>query len=60
MRRGYAVFAEGDEQPGAVFAALEDARAFGALCFGAGAFRTEEIFTEAIVPAVNPARNVPL
>ena len=53
MKRAYAVIAVGDQQPTALFVALEDALVFGNQRFGPGAFRTEKVFTRAL-PASRP------
>jgi len=60
MTSGYAVTAEREDGPTAVFATLEDALAWGTARFGPGAFHIEEVLTRApSVPGVR-AQAVPV
>jgi hypothetical protein len=59
MTPRYAVTAEGEENPSAVFATFEDAFAWGVLRFGADAFHVDEILTRlAVAPTPPPVTRV--
>ena len=54
MTPGYAVTADEEEAPAAVFVSLEDALSWATLRFGPGAFQIAPVVTEVAPPGQRP------